>query len=378
MRFRRVLAIVSLTVVGCFGMQQLMAQGVTLPRSSGAAEVSQTIGITSVSVNYSRPNVISPQGQDRTGQIWGGQVPYGYNNLGFGTATEAPWRAGANENTVIKFSDDVKIEGKDLPAGTYGLHYAVFEDGKATVIFSKSHNAWGSYFYDKADDVLRVDVQTSEIPQTNVLTYHFPEATTSSAMLALDWEKKRIPFKIEVNTPELVYENMKRELQSSPGFQLISWTSAANYLVQNNIHLDDALAWANSAVEGHFFSQKNFQTLSTKASVLNAMGKTEESTTVMEEALEDPGATINNYYSYGRQLIAADKDEKAMEIFKKANKKWPDHWLAPHGLARGYSALGDYTKALKYEKTAYGKAPDGSKQFLEGYLKSLEEGKDFN
>ena len=378
MQSRRLLTIFSLTVAGFFCVQQSIAQGVTLPRSSGAAKVSQTIGITTVSVHYSRPSVISPQGQDRTGQVWGSVVPYGYNNLGFGTATEAPWRAGANENTVIKFSDGVKVEGKDLPAGTYGLHYAVFEDGKATVIFSKSHSAWGSYFYDKADDALRVDVQSEEIPTTKVLTYHFPEASTNSTILALDWEKKRIPCKIEVNTPEIVYQNIKKELQSNPGFQLNSWTSAANYLVQNNIHLDDALAWANAAVEGQFFSQKNFQTLSTKSAVLNAMGKTEEATTVMEEALKDPGATINDYYNYGRQLIAADKDEKAMEIFKEANKKWPEHWLAPHGLARGYSALGDYGKALKHEKTAYDKAPDGSKQFLEGYLKTLEEGKDFN
>ncbi len=378
MQFQRLLTIMSLTVAVCFYEQQVMAQGVTLPQSSGSAEVSQTIGITTVSVSYSRPSVISPQGQDRTGQIWGSLVPYGYNNLGFGTATEAPWRAGANENTVIEFSDDVKIEGKDLPAGTYGLHYAVFEDGKATVIFSKSHGAWGSYFYDKADDALRVDVQTVEIPATNVLTYHFPTASTGSAILALDWEKKRIPFNIEVNTPELVYQNLKRELQSSPGFQLNSWTSAANYLVQNQIHLDDALAWAEAAIEGQFFSQKNFQTLSTKSAVLTAMGKTEEAAAVMDEAIKVPGATINNYYNYGRQLIAANKDEKALEVFKEANKKWPDHWLAPHGLARGYSALGEYNKALKYEKTAYGKAPDGSKQFLEGYLKTLEEGKDFN
>ena len=108
------------------------------------------------------------------------------------------------------------------------------------------------------------------------------------------------------------------------------------------------------------------------------MGKTEEAAAVMDEAIKVPGATINDYYNYGRQLITANKDEKALEVFKEANKKWPDHWLAPHGLARGYSALGEYNKALKYEKTAYRKAPDGSKQFLEGYLKTLEGGKDFN
>ena len=137
------------------------------------------------------------------------------------------------------------------------------------------------------------------ITQTNVLTYHFVEVGTSEAILALDWEKKRIPVKFEFDTPELVYQNIKLELETNPGFQLTSWTAAANYLVQNNIHLDDALTWASAAVEGQFFSQKNFNTLSTKSAVLNAMGKTDEAIAVMDEALADPSATINNYYGYG-------------------------------------------------------------------------------
>ncbi len=347
----------------CFVIGDLLSQSITLPRTSGAATVSQTVGISTITLNYSRPSVISPQGQDRTGKIWGVVVPYGFNNLGFGTATEAPWRAGANENTIIEFSHDVNVEDQNLPAGTYGLHYAVFEDGKATVIFSKKTTAWGSYFYDKKDDALRVEVISEQTLQTELLTYHFINAGVSQTTLALDWEKKRIPVRFEFDTPELVYQNIKLELETNPGFQLTSWTAAANYLVQNNIHLDDALTWANAAVEGQFFSQKNFSTLSTKSAVLNAMGRTEEAIAVMDEALDDPAATINNYYGYGRQLIAGNNVEKALDVFKKANKKWGDHWLAPHGLARGYSATGDYAKALKYEKVAHSKATETSKPF---------------
>lgn len=354
------------------------SQGITLPQASNAAEIKQTIGISTIKISYARPSVISPQGQDRTGNIWGNIVPYGFNNLGFGTATAAPWRAGADQNTIIELSHDVKVEGLSLPSGKYGFHVAVFEDGKVTAIFSKKSTAWGSFFYDEKDDALRVDVQSVEIPQTNLLTYSFIEANSSDAVLVLDWEKKRIPIKFSFDTPELVYQNIKSELETSPGFTLNSWTQAANYLVTNNIHLDEALAWANSAVEGQFFSQKNFQTLSTKASVLNAMGNQSEAIKVMDEALEHPTATINNYYAFGRQLISQKQDAKALEVFKKANKKWPENWLAPHGLARGYSAAGEYSKALKYEKEAYAKAPAGSKQFIEGYLKSLEDGKDFN
>ncbi len=371
-----VITMLLFTGMGFFN--QSMSQGVTLPQASSAAEVQQTVGISTITVNYSRPNVVNPQGQDRTGNIWGSVVPYGFNNLGFGTATAAPWRAGANQNTTIELSHDAQIGGKTLPAGTYGFHVAVFDDGKATVIFSKKTTAWGSFFYDEKDDALRADVKSVEIPQTNLLTYNFVEASNKEAVLALDWEKKRIPLKFTFNTPELVYQNLKNELETSPGFNLNSWTQAANYLVTNNLHLDEALTWANAAVEGQFFSQKNFQTLSTKANVLNAMGKEGEAIKIMDEALAHSSATINNYYAFGRQLISQDQDDKALEVFKKASKKWPDNWLAPHGLARGYSATGDYSKALKYEKEAYAKAPAGSKQFLEGFLKSLEDGKDFN
>lgn len=367
-----------LLLAGASLFNQSKSQGITLPQASSAAELKQTVGISTITVNYSRPSVVSPQGQDRSGNIWGNVVPYGYNNLGFGTATAAPWRAGANQNTTIELTHDTQIGGKALPAGFYGFHVAVFEDGKATIIFSNKNTAWGSFFYEEKDDQLRVDVQSEEIPQTNLLTYHFTSVNNNKAVLALDWEKKRIPIEFSFDTPELVYQNIKNELQTTPGFNLNSWTQATNYLVANKIHLDEALIWANSSIEGQFFSQKNFQTLSTKAGVLNAMGKQEEAINVMDEALSHSSATIGNYYNFGRQLIGQNKAAKALEVFKKASKKWPENWLAPHGLARGYSAAGDYTKALKYEKQAYAKAPAGSKQFLEGFLKSLEEGKDFN
>ena len=83
----------------------LFAQSVTLPTSGGnqKAEVSQWIGPVKVTINYSSPKVHAPDGTDRKGHIWGELVPYGLNNLGFGTSTAAPWRAGANENTTITF-----------------------------------------------------------------------------------------------------------------------------------------------------------------------------------------------------------------------------------------------------------------------------------
>ena len=137
------------------------------------SSITQWIGLVKVQINYSSPDVHAPDGTDRTGHIWGELVPFGLNNLGFGTSTAAPWRAGANENTTISFSEDVKINGKDLKAGKYGLHLIVEKDKPWTWIFSKNSSSWGSYFYDQNEDALRVDATPSETAFTEYLTFGF-------------------------------------------------------------------------------------------------------------------------------------------------------------------------------------------------------------
>ncbi len=370
------------TLCLCFCMNLLFsfsgkAQQVTLPRTSPHAEVKQTVGITTIAIEYSRPNVISPQGVDRTGNLWGKVVPYGFNNFGFGTSEAAPWRAGADENTIIRFSHDVTIEGKALAAGAYGLHMALKESGEVTVIFSKNITSWGSYFYDEKEDALRVSVSSETVPQTPLLTYSFPEVSVTSAVVALDWEKKRIPFKIKVNTPEITYTHLQDELRSYKGFSDMALQQSAGYLLQNNIHLPTALQWSEQAISGPF-GKENFTNLSTKANILKAMGKTTEAEAVMNSALKLPSATANDYYAYGRSLIGQDKDDEALTIFTALRKKWKDNWLAPHGMARGYSALGEMDKALKYERAALQIAPENAKNVVQGYIKTLEEGKDIN
>ncbi|MDN5211000.1 DUF2911 domain-containing protein [Fulvivirgaceae bacterium BMA12] len=355
-----------------FLFTEVAAQTVTLPRAaSPAAKVSQTIGISKITIKYSRPSV-----NER--EIWGKLVHTGFKNLGFGTAKESPWRAGANENTTITFSHDATIEGKPIAAGTYGLFLAVGENQDATLILSKDHKAWGSYFYDPSNDALRADIKTEEIPMTERLTYDFIDIDDHTATVILDWEKRRFPFKVAFEVPEIVYASLQDELKGSTGFTDLAWNAAANYLLQHKIHLDDALVWSESAISAPFIGQENFNNLQLKSQILAAQGKTAEAEKVMTKALAHPTANANNYYNYGRVLIGTEQDQKALEVFQKLNKKWPDHWLAPHGLARGYAALGDFKKALKFERVALQKAPDGSKQFLEDYVKKLEAGEDFN
>lgn len=341
-----------------------------LPRGSQMAKVSQRIGITDISIKYSRPSV---NGRE----IWGKLVPYGMNNLGFGTAEESPWRAGANENTIIKFTDDVTVEGQPLKAGKYGLHMVIHPDNRATVIFSTNYEAWGSYFYEPSEDALRVDVAMQDIPHTEQLTFLFKDVKANSAVVTLQWEKKEIPFEVGVDVPSVVLADIRHKLQDSPGFQRQTWEQAAAYAMNNGGDLEEALGWINGTIEGTFYSDKNFNNLSTKAQILNKMERTAEADAVMDEALDI--ATIFETHAYGRLLIGQGQKEKAMEVFKMNAKKHKGEWPVDYGLARGYSAMGSYAKALEHLKIAATRAPDQPNQnAVAANIAKLERGEDIN
>ncbi|MEP6646656.1 MAG: DUF2911 domain-containing protein, partial [Saprospiraceae bacterium] len=159
MRKQLLAALITLLTLG-----SIIGQEISIPPSGDnqKCSVTQHIGLVTVTVDYSSPNVTGPTGTDRNGKIWGQLVPYGLTDLGFGLRNPSPWRAGANENTTIAFSHDVMIEGKPLKAGKYGLFLIVQEDGPWTWIFSNNSTAWGSFFYKEKDDALRVDVQPME------------------------------------------------------------------------------------------------------------------------------------------------------------------------------------------------------------------------
>ena len=350
----------------------VLAQRITAPRAaSPAAEVTQTIGISNVTISYSRPSV-------KEREIWGTRLAhYGYINLGFGSATAAPWRGGANENTTITFSDDATVEGKNIPAGTYGLFFGLQEDGKVDVIFSKNSGAWGSFFYSQDEDQLRVSVTSIENTHTERLTYDFVDIDKTSATAVLDWEKKRIPFKVSFNVDDIVLANAENELQNFTGFFWTGPASAAQYSLANDVELEKGLAWADASIG----IQKNFNNLSLKAQILTKLGKTDEAKAVMDEAIKDPTAQAFQLHAYGRQLIASGDKDKALEIFLYNHKTNNGAWPTNYGLARGYSATGDYKKALKYLKLALTNVPANDTQnppIIEANIKKLENGEDIN
>lgn len=358
------------------------SQQLTTPPSGGnqKSKVTQFIGPVEVSISYSSPDVHGPNGEDRTGKIWGEVVHYGFIDQGFGPSKAAPWRAGANENTIFTVSHDVLIEGKPLKAGTYGLFLAASKDGPYTWIFSKNSSSWGSYFYDPKEDALRVDVTPEDAPYKEWLTYGFEDRLPASAKAYLRWEKKRIPFTVQVPNVNEIYVNiMREELRSSTGFKQENWITAAQFCAQNKINLEEALTWVDMSVSNPFIGVENFTTHQTRSMIFSALGRSAEANAEMDKAIKDPSATVQNIHMYGRSLLNAGQKEKAMEVFKFNAQKNPQDKFTPNvGLARGYTALGDTKNALKYWDLALKNIPNDQKQFLPQYeaeVKKLKEGK---
>lgn len=338
------------------------------PEGSQRAQVMQRVGITEITIDYGRPSV-------KKREIWGKLVPYGYNNLGFGTATAAPWRAGANSNSTITFTHDVKIEGKDLKAGVYGLHMALKEDGGATIIFSNNSTSWGSYFYDEKEDALRVEVQSKEIEHTEVLTFLFPKIEANSVVAALRWEKKEIPFKIEVAVKDIVIKGIKDDLRGSTGFTQTNWDNAANYAF-NAGELDQALEWINTSISGNFFSKETFANLSLKSQILAKQNKTEEAMKLVDKAVKL--GNTSQVFRLGTGLIRLGQKDKAMAVLKDNVKNNNGAWPSNYGVARAYSAIGDYKNAIKTIQVALEKAPERFKGRLNGDLEKLKKEEDIN
>jgi hypothetical protein len=352
----------------------LTAQTLTTPPSGGnkKALVGERIGITDVVITYDRPGVKS-----RDGHIWGELVHTGFVDQGFGSSKSAPWRAGANENTTISFSTDVKVEGQDLPAGKYGL-FVAYDRNESTIVFSKNSGSWGSYFYDDKEDALRVKVRPQPLDKSvEWLKYEFTDQTPNSATVNLQWEKLSIPFKVEIDPIKTQLASFRSELRTDKGFNWQTWDQAAQWSLQNGVNLEQALQWADSASGSSFGGNNNFQPMATKAGILAKMGRTAEADAIMKTAL--PLGNMNQLHQYGRQLLAQKKSKEALEVFKMNAAKNPNQFTTIMGLVRGYSANADYKTALKYAQQALPMAPNAvNKTNVESMIKKLQEGKDVN
>lgn len=365
--------LLALITAVCLLQYAALAQLTTVPDGGNKkATVAERIGLTDVIIHYDRPGV-----KGREGKIWGGLVPFGFTDLGFGTSKAAPWRGGANENTTIEFSTGVSIEGKPLPAGKYGFFIAVGKE-ESILIFSKANASWGSFFYNDKDDALRITVKQQPLDKTvEWLQYQFINQTANSATVALQWEKWQFAFKVEVEVEKYQLQSFRNELRSDKGFDWKAWVQAAEWCADNKTNLEEALQWADYGINAVFIGEKNFRTLSTKARILNLLNRNAEADALMKDAL--PLGNMNEVHGYARQLLAAKNIKGAAEAFKANYKKYPNVFTTNMGMVRALSSEGNFKEALKFANSALLQAPDpNNKLTVEGMIEKLKAGKDVN
>jgi len=260
-----------------------------LPRPSQKAQVMQTVGLTDVTIIYSRPGV-------KGRVIWGGLVPY-----------DKVWRTGANEATSITFSTDVKVNGQPLPAGTYSFH-TIPTQGDWTLIFNKKADQWGSYSYDEKEDALRVQVKAQPHEFTEWMEFSLPDIAVDKATVALDWEKLRVPLEIHVETIDHALTNARAAMASLAADDHQTAYRCASFAFQNNVAPDEARQWIDKSIS----IKETWLNLRLKADMLAKEGKTAEAIQFAEKAI-----------AVGKTDAPADeiaKIEKQVAEWKKAKK----------------------------------------------------------
>lgn len=373
--------IFQLVALSCFLIaNSTLAQTITLTAppngNNQKSSVTQWIGLTSVTITYRGPDVHGPRGEDRKGHIWGELVHYGLKDPdGYGTSLASPWRAGANEITSITFSHDVKINGKDLKAGTYGLMMQLEKDKPWTWIFNKNSTSWGVYYYSSDEDVLRVETTPEDAPYMEWLTYGFDDRQAESAVAYLRWENKRVPFKIEVpNAKKLYVDQIRSELVGYAGFNSNNWLSGARYCLNNKINLEEAVKWVDNTMSERFNNQKNFTSMQLKSQILSAMNRTSEADAIMKEAIDNLNPTMQEIHQYGRYLLTAGKNQEALEIYKLNRQRYKEDTFTTYvGLARGYAAVGNKKEAIKNWEIALKNIPENQLANKSAYQDELEK-----
>jgi hypothetical protein len=273
----------------------------------------QTIGVTDVSITYSRPGV-------KGRKIWG-DPPAGAAG---GTVTlddsrERPqdavivayghvWRAGANEATLFKVTDDVLINGQPLAAGSYSLH-TIPTPAEWTVIFNKDDGQWGSFTYDEKKDALRIKVKPETADNQEWLAYTIDPMADNSAQVNLRWEKVRVPFTVEVK--DVKATTLSKARAAVAAAKPDDWQSpltAASWALQNNVATDEAMQWLEQSIK----VRETLGNLGTKARALAAQGKTADAIALGEKAVQVGKAAKANATAIANleKLIAEWKTKK--------------------------------------------------------------------
>ncbi|RPH71782.1 MAG: DUF2911 domain-containing protein [Myxococcaceae bacterium] len=316
-----------LLLVLFLGTAPALAQAprLTLPDPSPHASVSQRVGLTDITIDYHRPAV----GKRK---IWGALVPY-----------NEPWRAGANENTTITFSTPVTVGGKQVPAGTYGLHM-IPTPTTWTVALSTVSIAWGSFTYDPKEDAARFTVTPTQAEHEESLQYRFENPTETSANVVLHWERLQVSFPITVDTKAITLASLKGQLRGLAGFSWQPWNQAAAWCTRNDCGADQAMAWVDQSIN----TQRSFPNLTAKAKLLEKKDPAAASK-LRSEAMKL--ATETDVNALGYQLLGEKKYPEALEMFRKNAKDYPESWNVHDSLGEALATTGDKKGATaSYER----------------------------
>ena len=319
-----------------------------VPQASPAASVSQRIGLTDITVTYHRPAV-------NKREIWGKLVPYGET-----------WRAGANENTTIELSTPATVGGKPVPAGTYGLH-TLPGQSEWSVMLSSTNTAWGSFSYDEKEDVVRFQVQpktTADMEER--LEYSFENPTDDSVDLVLHWEKLAVTIPIKIDLNATVTASLQKQLRGLGRFGWQAWNQAAQWELQHNGDMGQALKWADTSIT----TQKTFANMRTKAAILEKQGDTAQAEALRADALKI--ANENDINLYGYALLGQKKTDEAIAIFRKNVKDHPDSWNTYDSLGEALAAKGSRQEAMDSYRKALSMTDDSKqKERINGILAKL-------
>jgi hypothetical protein len=327
----------------------LLAQAppLVLPKASPRAEVTQTVGLTAISITYDRPGV---NGRE----IWGKLVPF-----------DSVWRAGANENTVITFSSPVKVAGEEVAAGRYGLHM-IPSQGDWTVILSRQANAWGSFSYDSKEDLLRVKARPKPAEMQERLTYTFDDPDSASVVATLRWEKLAVPIPISVDTKAVVIDSLRQQLRGLGRFFWQPWAQAAAWCGANGVNLEEAGTWVDNSIA----LNENFTNLRVKAMLVEARGDAATAAELRRHSFEVANEADINIYGY--QLLAQNKVDSAISILRKNTKDYPRSWNTYDSLGEAYARKGDKKRAIEqYSKALAMVKNEVQKRRIEGVLAQL-------
>ena len=327
MRRPVILGALAVAVLGLPAAVAAQAPTLVLPKASQRATVTQTVGLTTVSITYDRPAV---NGRE----VWGKLVPY-----------DSVWRAGANENTVLAFTSPARVGGKDLPAGRYGVHMIPTADDW-TVILSRQADAWGSFSYDPKEDVVRLTAVPVEAPFQEALAYTLDDPGTGAVTATLRWEKLAVPFTVEVDYKQVVVDSLRQQLRGLGRFFWQPWMQAAAWCAGNDVNLAEAEEWAQNSIA----INENFNNLRLKATLMEKQGDAANAASLRKRALEV--ATEADMNAYGYQLVGEGKVDSAIVVFQKNVKDYPRSWNVYDSLGEAYALKGDKRKA----RELYGKA----------------------